>query len=122
MEFKKCRSLLTVLAAIVLFFPSLASAQVIVFMDGNKLFQDMLEYEKFERGDPSPDLIKTASYVGYVEGVYDAMVDSFNAPRNVTLSQICSIVAKYLKDNPEKRSVSAADLIADALQKAFPKR
>jgi len=104
---------------IILLFSSLASAQLI---NGNTLFERMVEYDKNERGDPDFDQFGCIFYMGYVEGIYDLMVDSFNDPKNVTVGQILSIVGKYLKDNPEKRHLPASFLVMDALRNAFPKR
>jgi hypothetical protein len=119
MKFIKQVSFLIVLAAMVLFIPLDSSAE---FNDGNMLVQMMREYEKFERNDPSTNYLECGYYTGYVAGVYDAMRRFFDAPEDVTISQICSIVGKYLKEHPEKWTLPASVLITDALQKAFPKR
>jgi hypothetical protein len=119
MTFKKHLSLVIVLAAMVL-FPSLDSFAG--FIDGNKLVQNMDAWEKYQRRDPNAIPVDGALYVGYVTGVYDSLESLFDNPGNVTIPQICSIVAKYLQENPEKWNLSASLLIKDALQKAFPKR
>jgi hypothetical protein len=117
MKSMKQVSFLVVLAAMVLFTPLDSSAY-----NGNELVQKMREFEKQERGDPSADYASSGFYMGYVVGVYEAMRDFFNAPENVTVAQVCSIVEKYLKENPEKWTLPASVLVMEALQKAFPKR
>jgi thymidylate synthase len=119
MKSMKLVSSLIVLAAMILFTPLDSSAE---FYDGNKLVQDMREHEKAERSDPSANHLHGAFYMGYVAGVYDALSSSFSPPENVTIDQLCSIVAKYLKENPQKWTLPASVLIWGALQKAFPKR
>jgi hypothetical protein len=120
MKFIKQVSFLIVLAAMVLFTPLDSSAQY--FYNGNELVQKMRESEKQERDDPSTDYFSSGFYMGYVAGVYEAMRAFFVAPENVTVAQVCSIVGKYLKENPEKWTLPASVLVMEALQKAFPKK
>jgi hypothetical protein len=117
MKFMKQVSFLIVLAAMILFTPLDSSAY-----NGNELVQKMREFEKQERGDPSADYASSGFYMGYVVGVYEAMRAFFVAPENVTVAQVCSIVGKYLKENPEKWTLPASVLVMEALQKAFPKK
>jgi len=117
MKFIKRVSFLIVLSAMLLFTFLDSSAY-----DGNELVQKMREFEKQERGDPSADYASSGFYMGYVVGVYEAMRDFLNAPENVTVAQVCSIVGKHLKENPEKWNQPASALVIKALQKAFPKR
>ncbi len=120
MKFIKQVSFLIVLSAMVLFTPLDSSAQY--FYNGNELVQKMRESEKQERNDPSTDYFSSGFYMGYVAGVYDAMRGFFNVPEDITVKQICAIVEKYLKENPEKWALPASVLVTEALQKAFPKR
>ena len=117
MKFIKQVSFLIVLVAMVLFTPLDSSAY-----NGNELVQKMREFEKQERGDPSADYGSSGFYMGYVAGVYEAMRAFFVAPENVTVAQVCSIVGKYLKENPEKWTLPASVLVMEALQKALPKK
>jgi hypothetical protein len=119
MTFKKHRSLVIALAAMVL-FPSLDSFAG--FIEGNKLVQNMDVWEKYQRRDPNAIPVDGALYVGYVTGVYDSLESLFDNPKDVTIPQIGSIVAKYLQENSGKWKLSASLLIMDDLQKAFPKR
>ena len=113
-------SFLIVLAATVLFTSLDSSAQQIY--RGNDLVQMLREHEKADRGDPSKNFFRDGFYVGYVAGVYDSTGFFFTPPENVTLGQICSIVAKHLKENPERWTLPASILVLEALIKAFPKR
>ncbi len=121
MKFIKWVSFSIILASIVLFTPLDLSAQLF-FHDGNNLVRFMREYDKHERGDPSTNNFECGLYAGYVTGAYDAMRSDFNAPEATTINQICSIVGKYLKENPGKWTAPASILIRDALRKAFPKK
>jgi hypothetical protein len=58
---------------------------------------------------------------GYVAGVQD--FDNgvlFCVNQNVKLSQTAAIVQKYFSDNPQTWHLSAKQLVANALQNAFP--
>ena len=64
--------------------------------------------------------------MGYITGVCDASkyflsLESSIWNRNITLGQLCAIVAKYLKAHPEKWDYSAESIILEALIEAFPK-
>jgi len=107
------------IAAMVLCSSWNSSAQII---DGNKLVADMHEFEKAEKHDPAANYQQAYFFIGYVTGVYDSSDDFYFYPAHPTIEQICSIVAKYLKDNPDKWSGSADLIIIDALRKAFPKK
>jgi len=118
MKFKKGLSLAIIIVFIALFICSDSSA---FFESGNELVQKLREYEKGDK-DPTIDLQESAYYMGFVMGVYDATTYAYNSPAGTTKGQIWAIVGKYLKENPEKWSEPAADLVRNALRKAFPKR
>ena len=123
MKSMKQVSFLIVLTAMVLFTSLDSSAQAFYFYDGNRLVQLMREYDKSETRNPSTDYMDVGIYMGYVAGIFDTTKDIFfDPPKNVTVGQICSIVGKYLKENPEKWTLPASVLATEALQKAFPKR
>jgi len=113
-------SFLIVLATMVLFTPLDSSAQY--YYNGNDLVKMMREYDKSETGDSNANYYDCGRYEGYVAGVSDAKRAFFGSPENVTVGQTCSIVAKYLKEHPEKWNQPADILVIEALQKAFPKR
>ena len=119
MNFLKRLGFVIALAAMVLCSSRDLSAQII---DGNKLVADMHEFEKAERHDPAANYQQAYFFVGYVTGVYDASDDVYFYPAKPTIAQVCSIISKYLKDNPDKLSGPADLIIIDALRKAFPKK
>lgn len=60
-------------------------------------------------------------FSGYVNGVTDALWDlSVCLPPGTTYDQTYSVVAKYLKDNPEKWHLPPFLLTSSALNEAFP--
>jgi hypothetical protein len=67
---------------------------------------------------------------GYVEGVVDAMAQrrdmaegrTFCIPPGITLAQFKEISMQYLREHPALRDYSAAGIVEEALDKAFPCR
>jgi hypothetical protein len=93
------------------------------FYNGNELVEFMRGYEAAERKDADANYQRAARFSSYVIGVFDTGEGIFfDAPANVNVAQICAIVAKYLKDNPEKWNLAAVHLVIEALEKAFPKK
>jgi Rap1a immunity proteins len=108
------------------------------FTTGNKLFS---ECEGFRtQGTVSPDEIVRFTYCkAYVVGVADALA-MFKAhleggsfwsgltgtsvkycpPKGADSHQLTNVAIKYLRDYPEKRHLTAASLVANALAKGFP--
>jgi hypothetical protein len=119
MKFMKRFTLAIVLATLVLCLPLDSHAE---FYDGNQLVDMMREWEKGVNKMPNVEWGQADTFAGYVVGVWDATANDYNRQGDITVGQICSIVAKYLKDNPEKWSLSAVRLVKEALRKAFPKR
>jgi hypothetical protein len=76
----------------------------------------MKEYEKWETGST------VGVYPGYVSGVHDVYQGRglICGSENVSIKQAAAIVAKYLKNNPERWNEPAYFLVSDALLKAFP--
>lgn len=72
------------------------------FETGNSLVPFMRENEKGMAKDPSVIWVDAFYYIGFVTGVYDATSSLYDPPEKITISQILAIVAKYLKENPEK--------------------
>ncbi|WP_442108230.1 Rap1a/Tai family immunity protein [Pseudomonas sp. NUPR-001] len=82
---------------------------------GNDLMQWLPEYES--------DTASWASgmYLGFVSGVASATNGVLYCSPKATNGQNAAIVAKFLKNNPERWTEDAAMLTAEALQKAHPK-
>jgi len=119
MKLIKRASLVIILALLVLCISSDSSA---FFEDGNNLVRRLREFEKARAGDPNANYDDATYYMGFVIGVHDATAYNYNTPSQITVGQIWAVVAKYLKDNPEKWSQPASLLVMEALRKAFPKR
>jgi hypothetical protein len=100
------------------------------FTDGNELFG---ECEGFRtQGARTPDEIVRFRYCeAYILGVADSLA-MFKAhlsvltdvkycpPKEAESHQLTSVATKYLGDRPEKRHLTAASLVTNALAKAFP--
>ena len=95
---------------------------------------DLIEYWKEYREDNTN--FSTGMYMGYIAGCLDAFKLAniimneanygrgnlgFEIPSEVTLGQICSIVGKWIDNNPEKWNLTGHYLVGMALQDAFPK-
>jgi hypothetical protein len=100
-----------------------ASAQTVsAFEDGNSLYERCAEpTATFSRG----------VCLGYVVGIFDAMLSaggtpiagfSVCLPRGVTKGQAFDVVTRFLASHPELRHLTAASLVARALEQAFPCR
>jgi hypothetical protein len=65
----------------------------------------------------------TAYDVGYCHGMVQGVIyfsTSDCAPEGVSIKQDLRVVVKYLEDHPEKLHLHAAQLVMEALAKAFP--
>jgi len=97
---------------------------------------DLIEYWKEYKSDGS-NYFSRGMYMGYVSGCLDALEIAnyvlgetnygqgdlgFYIPENATLGQICSVIGKWLENNPEKWNMPAQMLIVFALQESFPQR
>ena len=90
------------------------------FVDGNRLYDDGLEYHKYEEALNFSG-VQAGRYQGYVMGVYDAYDRILIcAPKNVTAGQVADIVFKYLQEHPEIRNKPADFLILKSLKKVWP--
>jgi hypothetical protein len=59
---------------------------------------------------------------GYVSGVLDALenLGASCVPGEATREQVTDVVTLYLRDHPEKRHLSASELVTAALKEKFP--
>lgn len=86
------------------------------FIDGNELHQWLKEYE-----NPNGSAFKSGLFNGYVGGVVDTGDGIlFCTTSGVTRGQHSAVVAKYLKNNPEKWNQPAESLVTEAMKEAFP--
>lgn len=110
---------LSLVLAVILVASHPASAE---FRDGNRLVKSMREFEKAERSDANTNYIEATSFTDYVVGVHDALetTGAFCSPDKATISQVASVVAKYLNAHPEEWSEPGSVLVKRALRQAFP--
>lgn len=100
------------------------------WVTGNDLVKYWKEYKR-ETGS-----FLTGMYTGYIAGCldgahytnfvmsetnYDSGNIGYEIPETATLGQICSVIGKWLDNNPEKWNYSASILVLMALREAFPK-
>ena len=86
------------------------------FTNGNELYRWL---EESENSSGSP--FESGLFSGYVAGVVDTGDGIlFCTTSGVTRGQNSAVVAKYLKNNPEKWSQPADTLVIDAMKQAFP--
>jgi len=90
------------------------------FKTGATILKEAGQWEKFSRGEDPDDLSAVSYFQGYVAGTLDAEGRPMRTPEGFTVDQACGIVAKFLRDNPPRLHEPAADLIKDALRKAYP--
>ncbi len=71
--------------------------------------------------DSPKDAADYGLFIGYINGVSEALSGlSVCIPSGSTYDQSYAVVAKYLKDNPEKWHLSPFRLTSFALKEAFP--
>ncbi len=106
-----------ILISMLILLPIQAQA---VFYTGNKLVEDMQEYEK-DIAHISGSKISSGHYMGFIAGTFDTLEGQMICGTSgVTQGQATAIVTQYLKLHPEKWSYGGADLVTAALMNAFP--
>lgn len=60
-------------------------------------------------------------YLGYVAGISNVINGVVFCAPTVTNGQSAAVVAKFLRNNPERWGEDAASLVVESLRKAFPK-
>ncbi|WP_143524249.1 Rap1a/Tai family immunity protein [Pseudomonas sp. 382] len=84
---------------------------------GNDLIGWIPDYERATKST-----FNSGMFLGYTAGVAEATVGVlFCPPPEVTNGQNAAIVAKWLRQNPERWAEPASNLVITALQKAYPK-
>ena len=93
-----------------------AAAEII---DGNKLFADCQDGDNPNARDST---YKWGTCFGYISGVADALVPGglYCVPGGVTAGQVHDVAKLYIQEHPDKRYMSAPQLIVDALREKFP--
>lgn len=86
------------------------------FTTGNELQQWLSASESADESRYDTGLFR-----GYVSGVVDTGNDVlFCTTQGVNRGQYTAVVAKYIKNNPEKWNIGASSLVIDAMKQAFP--
>ena len=94
------------------------------FSGGNELVRWMRESEAVRDQQPQGNPLEAGLYAGYVMGAYDQMKmrGELCGTRNVSVGQVASVVAKFLKGHPEKLHNPANLLVLEAFAESFPCR
>ncbi len=89
---------------------------------GNDLVELKREVEKAEAGADAVDVdwVEVREYRAYILGVYDATCSQYTVPYGAIRGQIIAVATKYLNEHPEEWAKPAAELVQEALRKAFP--
>lgn len=95
------------------------------FYSGNDLVELKRESEKMDRiiaraDAVDVDWVKVGEYMAYILGVFDATRSQYDIPDGATKGQIIAVITKYLNEHPEEWTKPAAELVQEALRKAFP--
>ena len=92
------------------------------FFDGYQLVDKLKDYDRANEKSVKTNHANTAAYSNYVSGIYDVyeLNNTICAGIKVTPDQVNTVVAKFLKSNPERWDEAAGFLVRDALIQAFP--
>ncbi len=109
---------------LLLIIPAPAMAQ---FKKGRDLVPLWQSYKKSASKSLITNYGNNAVFMGYVEGVTDALIMSDNEllgaiAESMTTARACAIVGKYLDDHPEELHLPGAVIVQKALRAAFIKR
>lgn len=105
----------------VLFFLLISGDAVWAYDDGNSLMENLRHYEGVSNGQKGANPVNAGIYMGYVMGVAAALNGRVICTYGrVSNGQVLEIVAKHLKEHPEKLYLAANDLVAETLKTAFP--
>jgi hypothetical protein len=93
----------------------------LIYFNGTIIAERMKAYEKDASNMNDQDFYNNGVFTGYVVGVIDAnRLNPKHPVGGAKVNELCAIVAKYLKNNPEKWHLSGAVLVAEAINDAFP--
>jgi hypothetical protein len=115
--------LMFVVLMIGIFLGSVAMTETgrIIYFNGTTIAERMKAYEKEASNMGDQDFYNSGVFTGYITGVVDAnRLDPKHPVSGATVDQLCAIVAKYLKNNPDKLHLAGAFLVGQAINEAFP--
>lgn len=106
-------------AAAIIFAHSGSFAQM---YNGQDLAKVASAYERTrEKRALEGDWSDSSLFVGYIAGTNDTTTyRTYCPPRNVTLGQLSSIAAAFLKNHPEKWSYAGSEVVKQSFEQAFP--
>lgn len=103
-----------------------------LFQTGKELHDWSLAYQRTENNSArGRDYYSASTYLGYIVGAIDGysygLVQQgvpvpFYVPPQVTMTEICAVIGKYLDDHPQLWSYPAGVIILDAIVTSYPKR
>ncbi|WP_151901381.1 Rap1a/Tai family immunity protein [Sulfurimonas hydrogeniphila] len=87
---------------------------------GNLLVDGSKAWEQIENGNKNYNSLALGFYMGTISGV-SASLDGkqFCIPKDISNNQLCAIVRKYIKNNPEEWN-NGNWMIFSSLGQAFP--
>lgn len=94
------------------------------FKTGNDLVAELKFYNR-AKGEVNSltQFAQCMKCLHYICGIYDATEMDYGVPDGaIKGDQLCAIVSKFMDEHPERWNEPAADLVREALQKAFPKK
>jgi hypothetical protein len=106
---------------------TIAAPAMAQFKKGSDLAPLWRSYKKSTSKSSSTDYRNNSVFMGYVEGVTDALIMSDSEllgaiAESMTTDKACAIVGKYLDDHPEEWHLSGAVIVQKALRAAFVKK
>ncbi|UCE94651.1 MAG: hypothetical protein JSV73_05100 [Flavobacteriaceae bacterium] len=106
---------------------SLKAKSTQTFVSGEQLLQECSAV--FTSRSTHSEMLNESKCFSYIKGSFDfhqCLVKSntikpqFCKPYDVTLGEMIMAVIKYLKENPEKKDLTASSIVSLALNEAFP--
>lgn len=106
-------------AAAIIFAHSSSFAQM---YNGQDLAKFASAYERSkEKRASGGDWSDSSLFLGYVAGINDTtLYRTYCPPSNVTLGQLSSIAAAFLKNHPEKWAYAGSEVVKQSFEQAFP--
>ena len=97
------------------------NAAVYHFINGEKLLEAALEWEKSQTHPKDSDLLLVTEFAGYVGAMFDHMSVNLAicTPDKMTKNEVLKIVADHVKTKNKGLKYSASTIVEEALVKAY---
>jgi hypothetical protein len=116
-----CLMLVALMVGVVFGSVAMTETGRLIYFNGTMIVERMKAYDKDASNMGDQDFYNNGVFTGYVVGVIDAnRLNPKHPVAGAKVNELCAIVAKYLKNNPEKWHLSGAVLVAEAINEAFP--